>query len=39
MMDDINQGKPWSQLDDDDLQLEVPTGKTADHASRSLTIS
>jgi hypothetical protein len=33
---DINQGKPWSQQDDDDLRLEVSTGETIDHAATLL---
>jgi hypothetical protein len=35
-MRDINQGKPWSRQDDDDLRLEVSTGETADHAATVL---
>jgi hypothetical protein len=29
-MPDINEGKPWSQMDDDDLRLEVSSGKCAE---------
>ena len=35
-MQDINQGKPWSQQDDEDLRLEVSTGATIDHAATFL---
>jgi hypothetical protein len=35
-MPDINQGKPWSRQDDDDLLLEVSTGETVDHAATFL---
>jgi hypothetical protein len=35
-MQDINEGKPWSQQDDDDLRLEIATGETVDHAATFL---
>jgi hypothetical protein len=35
-MPDINEEKPWSQQDDDDLRLEVSTGETVDHAATVL---
>jgi hypothetical protein len=34
-MTDINEGKAWTQTDED-LKLEVSTGKTADHAATFL---
>lgn len=35
-MADINEGKPWSDLDDADLALEASTGETIDHAATVL---
>jgi hypothetical protein len=35
-MIDINQGKPWSQTDNDDLRLEVSAGETIEHAATFL---
>jgi hypothetical protein len=35
-MTDINQGKSWSQTDDDDLRLEVSASETIEHAAAFL---
>jgi hypothetical protein len=35
-MPDINDGRPWSRQDDDDLRLEVSAGETIDHAATVL---
>lgn len=35
-MHDINQGKAWTQTDDEDLKLEISTGETANHAATFL---
>jgi hypothetical protein len=35
-MQDVNQPRPWTQTDDDDLRFEVSTGETIDHAATFL---
>jgi len=35
-MTNINQGKPWSQTDDDDLRLEGSAGETIEYAATFL---
>jgi hypothetical protein len=35
-MPDMNEGKPWSQQDDDDLRLEVSSGETIERAATFL---
>ena len=35
-MPDINEDKAWTQTDDEDLKLEVSTGRTIDHAATFL---